>query len=115
MIKKMSLYTIIIVGLFGCGSINHYFKGVNVKPTEPLPYKTNLSSQKNAEEFVVSVKNKEQGIEEVRESVRFEATKYCLLYFGTSDINWKISQITQDWAFDSNSGKLIFSGQCEVR
>ena len=115
MIKKISLYTIIIVGLFGCGSINHYFKGVNVKPTEPLPYKTSLSSQKNAEEFVVSVKNKEQGIEEVRESVRFEATKYCLLYFGTSDINWKISQITQDWAFDSNSEKLIFSGQCEVR
>ena len=115
MIKKISLYTIIIVGLFGCGSINQYFKGVNVKPTEPLPYKTNLSSQKNAEEFVVSVKNKEQGIKEVRESVRFEATKYCLLYFGTSDINWKISQITQDWAFDSNSGKLIFSGQCEVR
>jgi hypothetical protein len=111
----MSLYTIIIVGLFGCGSINHYFKGVNVKPTEPLPYKTSLSSQKNAEEFVVSVKNKEQGIKEVRESVRFEATKYCLLYFGTSDINWKISQITQDWAFDSNSEKLIFSGQCEVR
>ena len=115
MIKKISLYTIIIVGLFGCGSINQYFKGFNVKPTEPLPYKTSLSSQKNAEEFVVSVKNKEQGIEEVRESVRFEATKYCLLYFGTSDINWKISQITQDWAFDSNSGKLIFSGQCEVR
>ena len=115
MIKKMSLYTIIIVGLFGCGSINPYFKGFKVKPTEPLPYKTNLSSQKNAEEFVVSVKNKEQGIEEVRESVRFEATKYCLLYFGTSDINWKRSQITQDWAFDSNSGKLIFSGQCEVR
>ena len=115
MIKKISLYTIIIVGLFGCGSINPYFKGFKVKPTEPLPYKTNLSSQKNAEEFVVSVKNKEQGIEEVRESVRFEATKYCLLYFGTSDINWKISQITQDWAFDSNSEKLIFSGQCEVR
>ena len=115
MIKKMCLYTIIIVGLFGCGSINPYFKGFKVKPTEPLPYKTNLSSQKNAEEFVVSVKNKEQGIEEVRESVRFEATKYCLLYFGTSDINWKISQITQDWAFDSNSEKLIFSGQCEVR
>jgi len=115
MIKKMSLYTIIIVGLFGCGSITPYFKGFKVKPTEPLPYKTSLSAQKNAEEFVVSVKNKEQGIAEVRESVRFEATKYCLLYFGTSDINWKISQITQDWAFDSNSGKLIFSGQCEVR
>ena len=111
----MSLYTIIIVGLFGCGSITPYFKGFKVKPTEPLPYKTSLSAQKNAEEFVVSVKNKEQGIEEVRESVRFEATKYCLLNFGTSDINWKISQITQDWAFDSNSGKLIFSGQCEVR
>ena len=115
MIKKMSLYTIIIVGLFGCGSITPYFKGFKVKPTEPLPYKTSLSVQKNAEEFVVSVINKEQGIEEVRESVRFEATKYCLLYFGTSDINWKISQITQDWAFDSNNEKLIFSGQCEVR
>ena len=106
---------ITIVCLLGCGSINSSLKSFKVKPTEPLPYKTSLSSQKNAEEFVVLVKNKGEGIKEVRESVRFEATKYCLLYFGTSDINWKISQITQDWAFDSNSGKLIFSGQCEVR
>lgn len=115
MIKKISIYMIVIVGLLGCGSINSSLKSFKVKPTEPLPYKTSLTAQKNAEEFVVSVKHKEKSIEEVRESVRFEATKYCLLKFGTSNINWKISQITQDWAFDSNSGKLIFSGQCEVR
>ena len=106
---------ITIVGLLGCGSINSPLKSFKVRPTEPLPYKTSLNAQKNAEGFVVLVKHKEQGIEEVRESVRFEATKYCLLKFGTSNINWKISQTTQDWAFVSDSGKLTFSGQCEVR
>lgn len=76
-----------------------------------LPFKAKLSKG-DARGFSVSVDSKGESLEAVRESVRFEATKYCLGTFGGSDADWTIDPATGDWAFNQDGQRLIFNGEC---
>jgi hypothetical protein len=98
-----------------CGSIDHYSKMWKTKSSQDLPYRASLKVGKKSDSFSIKVRNTGQDIAEVRESVRFEATKYCLIKFGNSDVNWLMDTSTLDWKFESTSRQLTFFGKCEVR
>jgi hypothetical protein len=80
-----------------------------------LPFKAKLSSGSDKRDISIAVENKGAGVEEVRESVRFEATKYCLLNYGGSDADWQISSVSKDWAFTQDGSKLVFNARCVAR
>ena len=98
-----------------CGSIDHYSTMWKTKPSQDLPYKAILKVEKKSDSFSIKVRNKGKSIAEVRESVRFEATKYCLIKFGNSEVNWLMDDNTGDWKFESTAKQLTFFGKCEVR
>jgi len=54
-------------------------------------------------------------VEQVRESVRFRATRYCLPTYGGSDVEWTIDPETDDWAFTRDGSDMVFSGRCLKR
>lgn len=113
--KKIFLFGVSFVALTSCGSIDYYSKMWKTKSSNDLPYKATLKVGKQLNNFSIKVKNKGQDITEVRESVRFEATKYCLIKFGNSDIDWLMDASTGDWKIESTSKQLTFFGKCEVR
>lgn len=80
-----------------------------------LPFKAKLKKGDDKRDISISVKNNGAGLEEVRESVRFEATKYCLLNFGGSEADWTIDPATDDWAFVQDGDALTFTARCSVR
>lgn len=94
-----------------CGRLGIGNGSKRAETERELPFKAKL---KKGEEraFTVSVANKGAGVAQVRESVRFEATKYCLLTFGGSDAEWQISPVSKDWAFTQDGDKLVFNGKC---
>lgn len=110
MLRGVLIITLALVvaccGRLGIGNASKRAETENV-----LPFKAKLSKGEGRD-FSVAVKNKGAGVAQVRESVRFEATKYCLLTFGGSDADWQMSAASKDWAFAQDGDELIFKGTC---
>lgn len=113
---------VVCTALAGCGGFNE-FSGIGSKTggkratTEnELPFKAKLTKDaEDAANFSVSVAHNGEGVDAVRESVRFEGTKYCLFTNGSSDVQWAIDDVSQDWAFVQDGDALVFSGRCVGR
>ena len=95
-----------------CGNRN---PARNAVSNVELPYEADLDRGEDRRDITVRVEHEGDGLEEVRESVRFEATKYCLLNFGGSDTDWDIDPETGDWAFTQDGDELVFTARCSVR
>jgi len=99
--------------LFACSPIQNYRELNKIVPQKRLPYKASLKTNDDPRDITINVKHKGDGIEQVRESVRYEATKYCLVTFGSSDVNWQKDGSTGDWVFQETSKGLLFRARCE--
>ncbi len=94
-----------------CGRLGLGNASKRAESQTTLPFKAKLSKGEDRA-FSVAVVHKGSGLDQVRESVRFEATKYCLLNFGGSDADWQMSAVSNDWAFTQDGDKLVFNGTC---
>ncbi len=111
MMLRAVLILTLAVAVASCGRLGIGNSSKRAETENVLPFKAKLKKGEDRG-FTVSVVNKGAGVAQVRESVRFEATKYCLLTFGGSDAKWSISPVSKDWAFTQDGDKLIFSGEC---
>lgn len=83
-----------------------------------LPYSAQLNSGDEPRDFTVTVEAPAgTPVNELRESVRFPATRYCIETFGASDADWTIDETTGDWQYTVNEtgDALTFSGRCTAR
>ena len=117
MIKPICILTM-CAALAGCGTFGFIGKTAGKRATSEneLPFRAKASKgSDDVSDFSVSVSNEGSGIDEVRESVRFEATKYCLYTNGNSDVSWAEDASSGDWAFIQDGNALVFSGRCVGR
>ena len=111
---RLLLIISLVLGTASC-SLFSRDKSRNATSERVLPFKAKLSSGEDKRDIAIAVVNKGAGVEEVRESVRFEATKYCLLNYGGSDAEWQMSSVSEDWAFTQDGDKLVFNARCVAR
>ncbi len=107
-------------GLFGSGN-----PGRQAETENELPYRAKLTKGEDTRDFAVTIDLGRRGqpdpgdappsVDDLRESARFEATKYCLLVFGGSDVTWVIDPQTDDWALSRDGDVLGFKGRCSAR
>lgn len=117
MIRAVILTTV-CVALSGCG-----FLGIGQKsgskraaPEAELPFRAKtLKVEGDILNFSVAVVNNGEGVEAVRESVRFQGTQHCLYNNGSTDIVWQSDEETGDWAFVQDGDTLVFQGRCVGR
>ena len=100
--------------LSGCGLRERLFGG-NGQADAALPYRAKLTKGDDRRDIAVRVRAGGVTVSDVRESVRFEATRYCLATYGGSDTRWQIDPATGDWAFTRDGQDMIFSGRCTAR
>jgi hypothetical protein len=109
------------VALAGCGGGNVFgigkkSGGKRATPETELPF--NAKVTKGAEDilnFSVAVANKGEGLDAVRESVRYEGTKYCLYTNGSTDVHWESGGEGDDWTSQQSGDSLVFNGRCVGR
>lgn len=104
--------------LAGCGTVGGLFGGLFGRDVSDraLPYKASLSrGAEDRRNFVVTVRAGGTSVGDVRESVRFPATRYCLSTYGGSEADWVIDPATGDWAFSRDGESMIFQGRCTAR
>ena len=88
----------------------------NAGTERELPFKASLDKGEDPRDIEVKVAHKGADLDALRESVRFEATKYCLLNFGGSEADWQIDPATDDWAFRADGDSAyVFSARCTAR
>ena len=112
----------LVAALAGCGrlpSIPVPGSGMfsRQQPSDPLPFPTRLAAERGSDDFRVSVAQGAAGLDAVRESVRFPATRHCLRFFGSSAIDW-VSAPGQPEAWIGQAGaegSVTYSGRCTGR
>ncbi|MEO9826568.1 MAG: hypothetical protein ABJF50_19370 [Paracoccaceae bacterium] len=102
------------LALSGCSFFNFSGDGDGVADVT-LPFRASLSKGEDPRDFTIFVRAGGNGLEAVRETVRFTATRYCLPVFGGSDVDWVIDPATLDWAFSREGDDLVFAGRCLAR
>ncbi|QMU57809.1 MAG: hypothetical protein GKR98_06130 [Boseongicola sp.] len=105
--------------LSGCGvasAVSGWFGGEGLS-SRPLPFRASLSrGDDDRRDFVVTVSGAaDASLEAVRESARFQATRYCLTTYGGSEAGWVADPVTGDWAFRREEDRMIFQGRCVAR
>ncbi|MFT4707636.1 MAG: hypothetical protein ACI9PU_001478 [Ascidiaceihabitans sp.] len=96
-----------VLALTACGLNNN-------NPTfEGQTYRAKLSKiDKQRDQFSVSVSPVSSSLEGAREAGRYEAIKYCIAQFGTSDIIWVNGPDAEDGSLTITDDKLEFRGTC---
>ncbi|MEB8385984.1 hypothetical protein OO012_01975 [Rhodobacteraceae bacterium KMM 6894] len=64
------------------------------------------------EQFVVTVKRVDQGIEGARKAGKWEATRFCIETVGDSTLNWQPGYDPDAGAAVIEGGSLILRGSC---
>jgi hypothetical protein len=100
--------------LTGCGLRERIFGGGG-QSDRALPYRAKLAKGEDRRDISVRVQSRGASVAAVRESVRFQATRYCLINFGGADTRWVINPVTGDWAFTRDGDDMIFQGRCVFR
>ncbi|MEO0918107.1 MAG: hypothetical protein AAFY31_14145 [Pseudomonadota bacterium] len=101
--------------LTGCAGVRERIFGTGAQSDRALPFRASLSKGDDRRDVTVRVRAGGVGVADVRESVRFPATRYCLTTFGGSDTAWVIDPSTGDWAFSRDGQDMIFQGRCVAR
>lgn len=106
---------VLALGLSGCGISDRLGLGSDAT-AENLPYRAALAASENKHDISVTVTAPVgTTVEQVRESVRYQATRHCLESFGNSDADWQIDPASGDWAFARTEEAMTFTARCEGR
>ncbi len=119
MIRAIVIGTI-CVALAGCGGnflgIGKKSGGKRANPETELPFSAKVTKgEEDILNFSVAVVNNGEGVDAVRESVRYEGTKYCLFTNGSSDIAWDTGEESGEWVSQQLGDTLVFTGRCVGR
>jgi len=96
----------LLLSVASCGLFGGFGNASKRAETEnTLPFKAKLSKGEGRA-YSVAVVHKGSGVAELRESVRFEATKYCLLTFGRRQIYRPFCRapLARLWRFGNTRG-----------
>lgn len=108
-----ALMVALLGGLSGCGLIRP-LTGEGVAGSA-LPFQSSLRRGEDRRNVTVAVRAGGASVEQVRESVRFPVTRYCLSTYGGSEAEWAIDPATGDWAFSRDGENMIFAARCTAR
>ena len=67
---------------------------------------------KQRDQFEVSVSPVSASLEGAREAGRYEAIRYCIKQFGSSDIDWIAGPDAEDGTLRITGDKLLLRGTC---
>ena len=109
--------------LAGCGLSDRLGIGLGtglgqtrVRSGAAVPYRATLTaSREDKRDFVVVTREVAVPLDELRDSLRYPATRYCIQTFGASDIAWTANAAGDDWAVVSDGQTLSVSGRCTAR
>ncbi|KAF0674864.1 hypothetical protein [Profundibacterium mesophilum] len=105
-----------LLTLPGCGLLNRIdLFAPTGEPETPLPFEARLArSDSDPRAFTVRAEGAGATLAQVRESLRYPATSFCLLNYGTTNIAWR-QGAAGEWTLERRGRDLLAAGRCEDR
>ncbi|MBR9842976.1 MAG: hypothetical protein GYB25_07440 [Rhodobacteraceae bacterium] len=75
--------------------------------------KIDRPERKVRDHFMVYVRNPHQSLKAAREAGRYEAVKYCIKEYGTSQIDWIRGPDVEDAGLAFDNERLVLEGTCK--
>lgn len=119
--RAAAILILVTAVLTGCGLTERLGASVGlgqgrVRSDETVPYAAVLFPSRDApREFTVSTREVALPLDQLRESIRYPATRYCIETFGSSQMEWNFDAATGDWASVTDGTERVFSGRCTAR
>lgn len=114
-LTRLVIFVCTTMMLTSCGLRERIFGGGAGQADTALPFNAKLTKGDDRRDIAVRVRAGGVSVADVRESVRFQATRYCLATYGGSETRWAIDPATGDWAFARDGQDMIFTGRCVAR
>lgn len=106
--KMVVLGACVSAALMGCVSK----EARNILPFEGIYFKVKVKGpRQDRAHFTAEVRDAAQSEKGARQAVHYEATKYCIAYFGTSTIAWESDPM--EGPFDLVDGDWTLRGVCK--
>lgn len=99
------------LGLASCAN-QKLNSGRNVQ-FDGMTFRAKLSKGDDRAEFSIAVHEPSKSLSGAREAGRYEATKYCIKNYGTSDVIWTHGPDDAENSLIVVDGSLQFSGRCK--
>ena len=97
--------------LMGCS--NPFGLDENKVPFDGYYFSSKITQNKTDDRyFILKVKRASRSLSGAREAGRYEATRFCIKNFGTSDIKWALGPDDENVGLTGRILKL--SGKCDV-
>ncbi|TRD21505.1 hypothetical protein [Palleronia caenipelagi] len=117
--RHVILFVLLAVTVAACGRVPIPRIGLfdRMVPETRLPYSARITAPRGARSFDVVVASRGAPLEAVRDTVRFHATRHCLIGFGNSAIRWNaVPGDPARWiAQPDGRGRDVYSGTCVGR
>ena len=97
--------------LLGCSNPLSFEENRGPLGATHFPYKL-VRNKADDRSFDLTVRRASRSLSGAREAGRYEATRFCIKVFGTSDIKWFLGPDDEDISLTGRVLKL--SGQCDV-
>lgn len=112
---RMIIIIVLSVLVAGCANQREQIFGTSAQSAANLPYRADITKGDDLRDIRVRVRAGGNTVSAVRETVRFQATRYCLWNYGGSETRWTQDPATGDWAFTRSGEDMIFTGRCVAR
>lgn len=107
-ILPVAICTAFLLGGLGCTSEDDRVRFDNIY----FKAKTTAEGE-DRRAFMATVFDATQNIEAAREAGRYEGTKYCIAFDGTSRIDWTLGPDDPDESLQIRDNALTFQGRCD--
>lgn len=113
LVAKLGLVLILAAALVGCGKLGSGER----RQAQTFDGQTFSASAKNVDKadraaFVTTVRQPEKSLTGAVEAASYQAVKYCITTFGTSDIDWQVGPDTPAAQLPISDGSLTLAGRC---
>lgn len=106
--RALILLVCVVIGLSACGRENARvrFDG------ELFRGSAKAVDKADRRDFVASVRPISASLEGAREALRYEGTKYCIKWFGISEIDWQVDPQAEATSLPVQDDRLTVRGRC---
>lgn len=109
--RSLILPLVACLGLAACDSARNFFSSDRTT-FDGVAFRGQAKAVDKADrrDFLASAGPASRSMAGAREAVRYQGTRYCILNFGISDIDWEISPETEVLPMDGD--RVVLKGRC---
>ncbi len=110
---RRTLVPCLLAALAGCGQMGQGLARQQQTTFDGQVFRGSATADReDRRRFVATVRDPSKSLEGAIEAAAYQGTRYCIQWYGTSDIDWEIGPDTPPEQFSAGAPTLSLTGRC---